>query len=152
MKIFLTVNEPNIDGGFFWGCPNNSSIKNPQEFYKCGEYCMEGQCTELYAPNILDIFQINEIESYIPYWAKLIPKGGKITLGGTDFYIAARNGLRRAKSLGDVNKILFSKPYAIQSLTSSESTVNFLKSLNFYITNISIDDNTFNYVVEGVKK
>jgi len=150
MKIFLTVDEPKIDG-YFWASPANEKIEFAQEFYKCEQYCMEGQCTELYGPQILDIFLTSELEQYIPYWAKFIPSGGRMILGGMDIYILSKMAIRRSMDLGVLNEKIFKKPYAIQSITSAESTKDFMKSVGFKIANISIDEGSFNYVVEGIK-
>lgn len=150
MRIQLTVSEPNIPG-YFWASPQNTELKNPDQFYNIWEYCMEGQATEIYAPSILEIFKVTDLEQIIPEWAKLLAGGGKLILGGTDFYILAREGIRRAKDLGMLNEILFNKPHSIQSLTSVESTRKFLESLNFGINKINIDHENFGYTVEGIK-
>jgi len=150
LKIQLTVNQPEMHG-YLWASPFNESLKNPQEFFNCWEYCMDGQCTELYGPTILDIFTVGELEIIIPKWAKLIAGNGKMILGGIDFYIMAKEGLRRAKDIGTINEILFSKSYGVQSITSIESTRKFMESLEFKINNICLDYENFNYTVEGIK-
>jgi len=150
MRIQITVDQPNIPG-YFWASPKNEEIKNPQEFYNIWEYCLEGQVTEIYAPSILELFKVGELEQIIPAWAKLLGPGGKLTLGGTDFYILAREGIRRAKDLGMLNEILFNKSHAIQSITSIESTRKFLESLSFGINKINLDHESFAYTVEGIK-
>lgn len=150
MKIHLTIEQP-AKPGYVWGCPNNTELKNAQEFFKCWEYCMEAQATEIYAPTIMDIFQTSEIEEIIPQWAKLIRPGGKILLGGTDMYILARTALSRIYDLGTLNDVLFKKPYAVQSITSAESTASFLKTVGFSIKDINIDQQSLLYTVEAVK-
>ena len=150
MKIQLTVNEPQIEG-FKWASPANDIFKNPEDFYNCWNFCMESQCTNFYAPLILDFFLTSEIEQLLPRYAKLIMPGGKIVLGGTDLYILARESTNRSKDLGTVNNILFNKGYNIRSFTSIESTRKFLQTLNFSITKIDLDYSNFNYTVEGVK-
>jgi len=150
MKIHLTVDQPPM-GGYLWGCPQNKELKNPNEFYNCWEYCMEGQCTELYAPSIMDIFRTSELEKIIPRWAKLIAPSGKILLGGVDLYILSREAIRRSKDLGQINDILFDKSYGIQSITSAGSTREFLQSQGFSVSNVLIDYDNFAYTVEGIK-
>lgn len=150
MKIQLTINEPKIEG-YYWASPKNEIFKNPEDFYNCWNFCMESQCTHFYAPSILDSFTTSDLEQVIPRYEKLISPGGKITIGGTDLYILSRESINRSKDLGEINNILFNKGYGIRSFTSIESTRSFLQALKFSITNIDIDYNNFNYVVEGIK-
>ena len=150
MKIHLTIEQP-AKNGYVWASPENTELK-ATEFFNCWEYCSEAQCTHLYAPTILEIFRTNEIEEILPKWATLIPPGGKITLGGTDLYMVARSAIRRDKDLGTINDMLFQKQYAVQSITSNESTAKFLRSLNFKITNMNLDEDSCMYVVEGIKQ
>ena len=112
---------------------------------------MEGQCTHLYAPSIMDLFRTPELEKIIPRWAKLIAPNGKILLGGTDLYILCREAIRREKDLGQINDILFEKSYGIQSITSAGSTREFLQSQGFLVSNILIDYDNFTYTVEGIR-
>ena len=146
MKIQVTLNEPNIDG-YVWASPQNKDLKC--EFFKCWEFCMEAQCTELYAPDILDSFSVNDIEKMVPVWAKLLCPGGKIIVGGTDFYILAKSGLRRELTLPEVNNKLFKKE--MKSLTSANYTAAYLISLGFKINSIRTDLKDFTYTVEGIK-
>ena len=96
MKIQLTFNEQPISD-HIWASPFNSDLK--ENFYKCWEYCMEAQCVSLYGPSALNMFTVGEIEKLVPQWAKLIAPGGKMLLGGIDFYITARSGVRRSRDL-----------------------------------------------------
>lgn len=150
MKIQLTANQPQIKG-YYWASPENKEFKNPEEFYNCWNFCMESQCTVFYAPLILDMFATPEIEQLIPRYGRLIKKGGKIILGGTDIYLLAQSAISRSKDLGTINNILFAKGYNIRSLTSIESTRKFLQTLNFAITKIDIDNSNFNYTIEAIK-
>ena len=150
MKIQLTVDQPAM-GGYVWASPQSKELKNPAGFYNCWEYCMEGQCTHLYAPSIMDLFRTSELEKIIPRWAKLIAPNGKILLGGTDLYILAREAIRREKDLGQINDILFDKSYGIQSITSAGSTREFLQSQGFLVSNVLIDYDNFTYTVEGIR-
>ncbi len=150
MKIQLTIDQPNLDG-YFWASPQNDKLDPAREFYNCWEYCMEAQCTELYGPSILEIFTTTELEEIIPKWAKLIPPNGKIILGGTDLYILSKEAIRRVKDIGTINELLFNKPYAVRSITSVESTREFLETLGFRINNINLSYTDFTYTVEGIK-
>ena len=111
MKIQLTFNEQPISD-HIWASPFNSDLK--ENFYKCWEYCMEAQCVSLYGPSALNMFTVGEIEKLVPQWAKLIAPGGKMLLGGIDFYITARSGVRRSRDLLSINNLLFSKDYNFQ--------------------------------------
>ena len=148
MKIQCTINEPQIDG-YFWASLQNEKLK--ENFYKCWEYCMEAQCTEFYAPSILDVFTTAEIEQLIPKWAALVGPGSKITLGGTDLYVISKSALKRTKDLGTINDVIFLKNFNIKSLTSAESTRKFLETLGFKINDINIDYNSCAYTVEAIK-
>lgn len=149
MKIHLTVEQP-CKNGYVWASPENTDLK-VSDFYNCWEFCMESECTHLYAPTILEIFRTSEIEEILPKWASLIRKDGKITIGGTDLYLLSRQAIRRDKDLGSLNDMLFHKPYAVQSITSTESTAKFLRNLGFKIVNMELDENNCTYVVEGIK-
>lgn len=146
MKIQITPSEPSIDG-YIWASPQNKEVTG--EFFKCWEFCMEAQCTEIYAPDILDYFSIGNIEKIVPMWAKLLCPGGKIIIGGTDFYILAKLGLRREFDLTEINNKLFKKD--VKSLTCANYTRAYLESLKFKINNVQIDSQEFAYTVEGIK-
>lgn len=150
MKIHLTVNDSKMEG-FYWASPKNEEFKTPEGFYNCWNFCMESQCTNFYAPSILDSFTCSEIEKLLPRYANLVAPKGKITLGGTDLYILAKESINRSQDLGTINNILFNKGYTIRSLTSIESTRKFLQTLDFVVTKIDFDYSNFNYTVEGIK-
>ena len=145
----MTIDQPALDG-YFWASPQNDNLK--EDFYKCWDQCMEAQCTEFYAPAILDIFTTADMEKIIPKWTILVRPGGKIILGGTDLYIMARAAIRRTNNLGMINNILFNRDYTpTRSLTSAESTRKFLETLGFKINDINVDYSNFTYTVEAIK-
>lgn len=146
MKIHVTTKDAAIDG-YIWASPQNKELNSP--FFKCWEFCMEAQCTELYAPNIMNHFSIEDLEKIVPIWTKLLCPGGKIIIGGLDIYILAKVITKRNKSLMQINKALFEEP--IRSFSSANYTKNFLNSLGLKVYNIELNYDNFNYTVEGIK-
>lgn len=148
MKIHLTVDQPCMNG-YIWASPENKELKC--EFYNCWEFCVEGQCTDLYAPSILDAFKTSDLEKLMPMWVHTVRAGGRITLGGTDFYILSKEGLNRSKDIGVINEILFNRDYQLRSLTSIESLRGFFNKCNCKINNIILDNDNFKYTIEAIK-
>jgi hypothetical protein len=116
------------------------------------KYCLEAQAELIFGPEVLDYFSTSELENLVPMWAKSLRVGGKIVLGGTDLYILAKNAINREKELVDINEILFNRNNELKSLTSIESTKDFLVSLGFSISNINLSYDTCTYYVEAYKK
>lgn len=146
MKIQVTTKDPVIEG-YVWASPQNKELG--PNFFKCWEFCMEAQCSEIYAPDIFDTFSVSDIEKIVPTWVKLLAPGGTITVGGTDIYILAKTIISRKISLVDINKRLFSD--RINSFSSANYTKTFLSSIGLKIEDINIDYNNFIYTVKGVK-
>jgi hypothetical protein len=126
----------------------NLSVENVE----VNQYCMEAQADEIYGPLILDYFSTDELEELMELWAKALRVGGKITIGGTDLFILCKNAINRNKELVDINSILFGRTNAIKSITSIESTKEFLSSLGFSISNINLDYDSCLYSVEAYKE
>ncbi len=116
------------------------------------DYCLEAQAELIYGPDILDCFSTSELENLLPIWTKSLRVGGKIIIGGTDIYILAKNTINRTKELVDINEILFNRDYQLKSLTSIESTKEFLTSLGFAISDINLNYETCTYYVEAYKE
>ena len=116
------------------------------------KYCLEAQAELIFGPEVLDYFSTSELENLVPIWAKSLRVGGKIVLGGTDLYILAKNAVNREKELVDINEILFNRNNELKSLTSIESTKDFLVSLGFSISNINLSYDTCTYYVEAYKE
>ena len=146
MKIQVTTKEPAIEG-YVWASPQNE--KFGQNFFKCWEFCMEAQCSEIYAPDILNVFSVADIEKVVPTWVKLLAPGGTMIIGGLDIYILAKTITQRSLSLVDINKKIFSEK--ISSFSSANYTKTFLNSIGLKVIDVSIDYNNFTYTVKGVK-
>lgn len=116
------------------------------------KYCMEAQADEIYGPEILDYFSTDELEELMEIWAKALRVDGKITIGGTDLFILCKSAVNRNKELVDINNILFGRTNVIKSITSIESTKDFLSSLGFTISNINLDYDSCLYSVEAYKE
>lgn len=146
MKIQITTKEPAIDG-YIWASPKNENLG--PNFFKCWDFCMEAQCSEIYAPDILNNFTVSDIEYILPLWTKLLRPNGQLIVGGTDVYILAKAITSRKLHLVDINKKIFSE--VINSFSSANYTKTYLSSLGFKISDINIDYNQFAYTVKGIK-
>lgn len=146
MKLQITTKEPAIEG-YTWLSPQND--KMGPNFFKCWDFCMEAQCSEIYAPDILNYFTVSDIEYVLPLWVKLLKPNGKMIVGGIDIYVLARAINKRQLHLIDFNKKIFSE--VINSFSSANYTKTFLNSIGLKVTNINIDYNQFTYTVEGIK-
>jgi hypothetical protein len=116
------------------------------------KYCMEAQADEIYGPQVLDYFSTDELEELMPLWAKALRVDGKITIGGTELFILCKNAVNRNKELAEINNILFGRTNAIKSITSIESTKEFLSSLGFTISNVNLNYESCLYSVEAYKE
>lgn len=146
MKIQITTQEPAIEG-YVWASPQNEKFGS--NFFKCWEFCMEAQCSEIYAPNILNTFSVSDIEKNIPTWAKLLKPEGTMIVGGIDVYILAKAITDRKMSLVDINNMIF--PNKINSFSSANYTKTFLNSIGLKVVDININCDNFEYTVKGVK-
>lgn len=115
------------------------------------KYCMDAQAESINGGDILDYFSTDELEELMGIWIKALKIGGKITLGGTDVFLLSKNAINRSKELIDINAILFKRDRPIKSITSIESTKEFLISLECEISNIEFDFNSCGYCVEAYK-
>ena len=124
-------------------------IKLTAENADVNKYCMEAQAEEIEGPDILDLFSTDELEQLMGVWEKALKVGGKIILGGTDIFLLSKNIINRKIELVDINNILYGSPK--KSITSIESTKEFLISLGFEISNIEFDYDKCLYFVEAYK-
>lgn len=147
-KVQVTVDQPHI-GGYFYASPQNKSIKG--DFLNLSDFFEECQCSEIYAPEILDAVEIKLGAQLMEVWTRLLGLNGKIFLGGTDPYLLAKISINRGINLKDLNDILFNRPYFVRSLMSIEYVKDKLIKLNLQINNISIDYATSKYVIEAEK-
>jgi hypothetical protein len=106
MKIHLTKNEGPIDG-YFWASPENPSFGG--DYFKLGDYCYEGQVTEIYGPDFLDNIEGQSLQSFLGYLTNLMGHNASIKIGGTEPYILAKMLGERKIELADFNHIMFSK-------------------------------------------
>lgn len=115
------------------------------------KYCMEAQAESINGGDILDYFSTDELEELLDIWIKALKVGGQIIIGGTDIFLLSKNAINRSKELIDINAVLFKRDNPIKSITSIESTKEFLISLGCEISNIEFDFNSCSYCVEAYK-
>ena len=147
-KIQVTIDQPNIKG-YIFASPQNESLK--EDFVNLKQFGQECELDEIYAPEILDALEMDNILKYMTEWASLLKVGGKIVVGGTDIYLFSKCAIGRNVSLEDLNKLLFKKPFFVRSLVSTQHVRRILESLSMEVVDISVDYATSTYTIEVVK-
>lgn len=147
-KIQVTIDQPNIKG-YMFASPQNESLK--EDFVELKQFGSECEIDEIYAPEMLDAFEIANIPKYLSAWISLLKVGGKLVIGGTDIYLLSKASISRSLSIEDINKVLFKKPFFIRSIVSIQYIRSILLQLDMDVIDISVEYSTSTYTIEAQK-
>ena len=150
MKIQLTIDQPTRDG-YFYASPLNPDENIAKDFLDLGKFAHACQCSHIYAPEIIDALTFEDIQTHLAKWVNLLEPNGKILIGGTDAYLLAKSIISRELSMGQINSLLFRRPYFIRAITSVEYIKGIFLQMGLEISNISIDYSVSSFIVEATK-
>lgn len=150
MKIQLTIDQPPRDG-YFYASPSNPDKNVSDNFLDLQKFARACQCSHIYAPAILDALTFEDIPKHLSKWVSLLEPNGKILVGGTDAYLLAKLIISRGITMGQINSLLFNKPFFIRAITSIEYIKTLFLQMNLEITNIGADYSVSSFIVEATK-
>lgn len=123
MKLNLLINNaPNIRSGFVNLDPyaNGEDDRIVGDFKNLGEHCEQAECQELVALDILDKFDVTEVESVLDHWLSRLAKGGVATLNFPDLQFVTYKYSMGEMSIEDANVLLHGPPTRLCSLALSQ--------------------------------
>lgn len=150
MKIQLTIDQPARDG-YIYASPQNPDKNIAENFLELEKFAHACQCSHIYAPEIIDALTFSDIPAHLSKWANLLAPNGKILVGGTDAYLLAKSIISRDITMGQINTLLFNRPYFIRTISSIEYIKNLFLEMSLTISNISIDYSVSSFIVEATK-
>lgn len=148
MKLYLTNDKSELDG-FMTISPllgfNTRELDN--------DLVADSEVEEFFAPNIIDFIPVEMLLETIKKYLKKIRKGGKITLGGVDLYLASLLVARREINPIEANLLFFGRMTAHESksgLSGCNDIAGILTELGIKVTKKTLSG--VNYLVEGVRE
>lgn len=106
MKIYLTINGLPLNT-YTTVDPFGGQGKTAVDHRNLDTVCSTNECTELYAPDILNHIHISELEIVIKHYISKLRHGGKLIIGGTDIRDIAKKIIKDDISLQDANVALY---------------------------------------------
>lgn len=92
--------------------PNSDKANSINVGYISSLSCLDiddGECDEIYAPEMMDYIHYDHLSTFLTSLLKKIRIGALITVGGTEYFEVCRRILHKRVSTKEANEILYGK-------------------------------------------
>ncbi len=147
MKIYITNDNTELEGYIPFSPLRGNNIRVLDD-----DLVGDSECTEIFAPTILDYIPISCLVETLRNYVKKMRKGGKIMLGGVNLHLVCLMVARREINPIQANQIIFGNNIAHEcksGLSSPNDIAGILQELGLKIMSTSITG--INYLVEGIR-
>ena len=148
MKIYITNDETTTEGYTTFSPLNGDNIRELDS-----ERVADSECSDILCPNIIDYIPFQIILPVVQNYIKKLRRGGNITIGGTDLYLASLLVTKRDIPLDKINELIFGGYQAYQAksgLVGVNDMLALLEGLGLKIVSKSLIDG-YKYLIVGRK-
>jgi hypothetical protein len=118
LKLQITIDEKPMSGY------NYITPINGQDLSNLDNNVLDNECTEIFAPRILDYIPLEKTQTIIERWVKKMRHGGKIVLGGTDIYEVAKLIMTGTIDSKQTNIIIFGNQSGVWGVKRAAISLN----------------------------
>lgn len=107
MKLHIDINTNPLNGYTTIDPIGGDTTKICLDYRNLDSVVQTNECTEIYAPSILNYIHNAELDSIIKHYVSKLRHGGKLIIGGSDIRDIAKKIIKEEISLEDANKLLY---------------------------------------------